>query len=184
MGLTDSRFREPSALSLSLSVSSTSLPNERKKRERELVFVNRCFLILVSVLIHEWSKMLWCNYQWPLHDCRPRGGDLFSQGNFPPSCHLYPCSMKCHFNLSFKKICLLLCAHHEGLFRKKKKKIKITCFASKYSIQDVSSRRRRKKKNFTKPKLAIFEISCVHSSKAEDCTFFPATCCVLFFKSS
>ena len=112
-----------------------------------------------------------------------RWGLLFSQGNFPPSCHLYPCSMKCHFNLSFKKICFLLCAHHEGLFRKKKKsKLLVLPPSTPYNMSKVE--KGKKKKNFTKPKLAIFEISCVHSSKAEDCTFFPATCCVLFFKSS
>ena len=75
-----------------------------------------------------------------------RWGLLFSQGNFPPSCHLYPCSMKCHFNLSFKKICFLLCAHHEGLFRKKKKsKLLVLPPSTPYKMSQVEKGKKKKK---------------------------------------
>lgn len=66
--------------------------------------------------------------------------------------------------------------------RKKKSKLLVLPPSTPYKMSQVEEK--KKKKNFTKPKLAIFEISCVHSSKAEDCTFFLATCCVLFLKSS
>lgn len=67
--------------------------------------------------------------------------------------------------------------------RKKKSKLLVLPPSTPYKMSQVEEKK-KKKKNFTKPKLAIFEISCVHSSKAEDCTFFLATCCVLFLKSS
>lgn len=159
---------------LSLFSLSTSLPNERA---RKFVLKNEGFLHSIEFCSISGLK---CYSAMASSDCSQcchgDRGLLFQQGTaspFPLSEHLYPCPMRCHFNFFFKNQFNSYCLPNMKAFLGKKKKYLFYLPNTPYVLN------RRKKKNFTKPKVAIFETPCVHSSKAEDCTFFPVTCCVI-----
>lgn len=112
----------------------TLLTNERG----ELVFVNQN-----SITVSGFASQVWIarrRLQAVTRECA--WGLWLTQGTpiCPSSRHLHPFQQNLILISFFQKLVeFLLCAHHEGLFRKK---IKISCFASKYSIWDVLSRKK------------------------------------------